>query len=821
MKCPKCHFENPDIVHFCGECGTQLISKEEIPVTETLETPTEELTTGSTFAGRYQIIEELGMGGMGRVYKVHDTEINEKVALKLLKQEIAADERIIERFRNELKIARKVSHKRVCRMYDIGKEEEKYFITMEYVEGEDLKSLIREKGKIPKVDVLKLAKQICEGLAEAHELGIVHRDLKPQNIMIDKEGNAKIMDFGIARSVEAPGVTQTGVMIGTPDYISPEQAEGADTDHKSDIYSLGVILYEMVTGRVPFKGDTALSVALKHKAQLPKDPRKLNPEVSENMSRLILVCMEKDRERRYQRAEELLVDMKNIEEGFPLGTKIHPRRKTIFATLIRKKLFIPALVAALAIIAVVVWQLLLKTPSMTSIAVLPFEDLSPQKDEDYLCDGIVEELINRLNKIENLWIPARTSSFSFKGKGLNIQEIGNKLNVDNVLEGSLRKSGTKLRITVRLVDVADNRPIWYESYNRDEGDVFDLQDEISLAIIENLKIKLLGEEKAGLVKRYTQNLEAYDLYLKGRYFWNKRTEESLMKGIEYFEQAIEEDPNYALAYAGLADSYNILGFYSALPPKEAYQKAKAAALKALELDDALSEAHTSLAYDREYHDWNWLASEKKFQRAIELNPSYAIAHHWYAEYLAAMGRMDEAIAEKKRALELDPLSLIVNASLGWIFYLARQYDQAIEQLRKTLELDPNFAVAHWLLGQIYEQKEMFKEAIVEFQEAITYSGGNSTILASLGHAYAVAGKRDNAMKVLGKLKELSKRKYVSSYDIAEIYIGIGEKDRAFEWLKNAYEEGARALVFLKVEPRLDSLRSDPRFTALLKKMNLE
>jgi len=360
VECPKCKIKNTSDSQFCKSCATPLPSSKEIPVTETLETPAEELTKGTTLASRYEIIEELGKGGMGRVYKVHDTEIKEKVALKLLKPEIAADEKIIERFRNELKIARKVSHKRVCRMYDIGKEEEKYFITMEYVEGKDLKSLIREKGTIPENEVLKLTKQICEGLAEAHELGIVHRDLKPQNIMIDKEGNAKIMDFGIARSVEVPGVTQTGIIIGTPDYISPEQAEGVEADQRSDIYALGIILYEMMTGRVPFKGYTALSVAIKHKSQLPKEPKKLNPEVSKDLNRLILICMEKDRERRYQKAEDLLSDIRNIEEDFPLGSKIRPRRMTFMETLIQKKLFMPALAFVTIIVVIIITVFLIR-----------------------------------------------------------------------------------------------------------------------------------------------------------------------------------------------------------------------------------------------------------------------------------------------------------------------------------------------------------------------------------------------------------------------------------------------------------------------------
>jgi serine/threonine protein kinase/tetratricopeptide (TPR) repeat protein len=757
MKCPKCNTENPKDSKFCKKCGTQLPASEEISVTKTLETPLGELTRGTTFAGRYEIVEELGKGGMGRVYRALDKQINEDVAIKLIKPEIAADENILERFSNELKLARKISHKNVCRMYHLEKEENVPYITMEYVEGEDLKSVVKRREKIPEEETIQIAKQVCEGLLEAHRLGVIHRDLKPQNIMIDKDGDTKIMDFGIARSLEAPGVTASGVMIGTPDYISPEQAEGEEADQRSDIYSLGIILYEMVTGSVPFRGDTALSVALKHKAQIPKDPRKLNPDVSEDLSRLILVCMEKDRERRYQSAEDLLADLRNVEAGFPLGTKIRPRRETFASAIIRKKFFIPASVFIIAIIAVITWQVLPSRETVptlsgkSSIAVLPFNDLSPQKDLGYLCDGVPESLINALNKLKDLHVTAPTSSFLFRGKEQNMQEIGEKLNVKTVLRGSVQKSGSRIGIIAQLINVADESLLWSEQYNREMDDVFAIQEEINLAIVDKLKLQLLGEEKAKLVKRYTEDSEAYNLYLKGKYFWDKRTKEAIKRAFEYFEKAIEIDPDYALAYAELAQCYCLLGFYGYNSPRDVYPKAKIELKKALELDDALAEAHTVSGLISLLYDWDWEAAEWGFKRAIELKPGYAYAYHVSAVYFRFMGRYDDAIEEIKRALELDPLSLTAHCELGIIHGNSGRWDEAIEQFRITLEMDPNYGHAHWYIGIAYQEKGNNEEAIASFQKAIELTGGNPHPISTLGFAYAKSGQREKAIDLLHEL----------------------------------------------------------------------
>jgi len=542
IKCPKCQTDNPDTQKFCGECAAPLQPSKDISFTKTLEIPIRDLAKGSTIAGRYEILEQLGRGGMGEVYRVRDITLDEEMALKLLKPDIASDKIMIERFRNELKLARKITHKNVCRMHDFHEEEGTPFITMEYVAGDDLKSRIRKRGKIPVEEALIIARQVTMGLMEAHELGVVHRDLKPQNIMIDKKGNAKIMDFGIARSVEAPGVTTTGMIVGTPDYISPEQAEGEEADQRSDIYSLGIILYEMVTGSVPFKGETALSVAIKHKTQIPADPKKLNPEVSEDLSRLILICIEKKRERRYQSAEELLSDLVKIEKGIPTEAKAISTIEPAYEKLGKMK-----------------WR--------NSIAVLPFVDLSAQRDQEYFCDGMVEELINSLTRIKDLRVVARTSVFSFKGKDIDIHEIGKRLNVKTILEGSVRKAGNRLRITTQLVNVEEDFPIWSDRYDRELEDVFAIQDDIAKSIVNALKIEFLGEKEMPLVKSHTEKPEAYEAYLKGNFHYWKLSPENIALALDYYQLALEKDPNFALAYTGISSVWVTRGMLGIVPPR--------------------------------------------------------------------------------------------------------------------------------------------------------------------------------------------------------------------------------------------------------------
>jgi serine/threonine-protein kinase len=774
-----------------------LFSTKDIPVseTETLQTPIKELTTGSTFAGRYQIIEELGKGGMGKVYRVLDKRLNEEVALKLIKPEIASDKETIERFSNELKLARRISHRNVGRMYELMEAEGTYFITMEYVPGQDLRRLIRQTGQLTTGKAISIARQVCEGLSEAHGLGVVHRDLKPGNILIDRDGNAKIMDFGIARSISAKGITGAGLMIGTPEYMSPEQTEAKEVDYRSDIYSLGIILYEMATGRVPFEGDTALSIAIKHKTEIPKDPREFNPQIPEELSRLILKCMEKEKAKRYQRVDEILSALAAVESGTSttgVTTAKVPETEKILEREWKK-----------------------------SIAVLPFSNLSPDKEQEYFCDGLSEEIINALSHIRELRVVARTSAFAFKGKEIDIREVGKKLNVEAVLEGSVRKAGDRLRITAQLINVADGYHLWSERFDREMKDVFNIQDEVTLEIVDKLKIELLGKEREQVVKRYTDNLEAYNLLLKSRYFWAKRTKEGLKKGMECVHQALKIDPTYALAYAHIASNFISLGWLGFSRPNEVFPKAKAAAQKALEIDSSLPQAYSALAWISLLYDWDWTAAEKGFKKALSFNPGYEYAHWGYGAFLVCMNRLEEALLAQKKALEIDPLSLNLNADLGSWLRLARRYDEAQEQFKKTIEMDPSFGMARFYLGALYNDKGMYKEAVSECQKAIELTGGLSWAFGHLGYAYAMLGQKDEAEKILHELEERSKEEYIRSTTLMGIYYALGDIDKAFGCIEKAMEERDPVLTHMKVLPEFDVVRPDPRFKAFLKTMNLD
>ncbi len=823
MKCPECHAENAEGARFCSSCAAPLTGEESAePVfTKTLETPMEKLARGTLFAGRYEIIEELGRGGMGTVYRAEDQKAGEEIAIKVIKPEIAAQKKTIERFRNELTTARKIRHKNICGMYDIGEFQGTYFIAMEYVPGEDLKSFIRRSKRLSNPNAIAIAKQIAEGLTEAHRQGVVHRDLKPSNVMIDKDGNARIMDFGIARTLKTQGMTGDGVVIGTPEYMPPEQAEAKDIDRRSDIYSLGVILYEIVTGRLPFVGDTALSIAMKHKSETPEDPKTHNTQIPDDLNLLILKCMEKDREKRYQTAEEVRAELEDIEKGIPTTAERTHERKTltskeITVTIAPKKLLLPLLaVAALIVIAIVIWQLLpgkdvLPGGSIQpSIAVLPFEDLSPDKDQTFLCDGFSESLINALTKIEGLRVPARTSSFSFRGKDLSMQEIGEKLEVKTVLEGSVQRAGDELRATVKLINVSDESVLWSEQYSRKLDDVFTIQDEITLKVVEELKGKLAVGDRETLTKRSTTDAEAYQLYLLGRHFRWIEIKENFLKAKDYFLQAIAIDPNYSSAYAGLADTYMLLGLFAMMSRSEAAYQAKNAAQKALELDENLAEAHTSMGVILEIFDWDWLGAEREFHRAIALNPNHFDAHYEYGAMLNRLTRLDEAEAELQKAAKIDPLSSRVHGMLASAYHLKGETEKEEEHRKKRNELDPVPAATG--------------SAVERAQKLIEMDGRLPQYLRALAFAYIKSGQENEAYTLIDEMKQMYEEKDIGNTALftAGVYLSLDEKDQGLIWLERAYERRDPLLIMLNVYSFLEPIRQDPRFKAIQKKMGLD
>jgi TolB-like protein/Flp pilus assembly protein TadD len=810
MKCPNCQFENPEDTRFCGNCAAVLrpdpgqaaasdartmTTPPPGPRTTGTRGPCVEVVPGTEFAGRYKIVDELGRGGMGRVFKAVDREISEPIALKVLVPEFSLDERMIERFRNELKLARRISHKNVCRIFDLGNYEGTYYITMEFVAGDNLKRIIQMMGPLTPPRGLAVAGQVCDGMAEAHRLGVVHRDLKSSNIMIDRDGNARIMDFGIARTAETKGITDHGAVVGTPEYMAPEQVEGQEVDRRADIYSLGIILFEMMTGRVPFEGNTPLSVALMQKTARPPDPRDFNAQTPEGLSAVIAKCLEKDRGARYQKIEELAAELHGIAEAIGVVETARPQGAG--------EGLAPG-----------------GTRTLSSIAVLPFTDLSPQKDQDYFCEGLAEELITALAKVRNLEVAAKSSAFSSAFRSMDVREIGRQLGVGAVLEGSVRKVENKLRITAQLLNVATGYHLWSEKYDRTFEDIFAIQDEIALAIVDQLKVKLLRDEKAALLKRHTDNPEAYNLYLKGRYFWNKRTPEGFKRALECFAQAIHMDPSFARAYTGISDCYALFAYYW-MPPRPTLMKARDAAAKALELDDTLAEAHTSMAFVKHKLERDWAGAEREYRRAIELNPEYVWSHHWYAIFLAAMGRHQESFVEIKKALAIDPTSAQLNMVHGMVLYLARFYDQAVEEIAKAVEIEPQHLLATFFLGLAHLENGKYEEALTLVERSAELAGHAGFFVQGISYVHASAGRKALAQGVLAKVAEMEGKAYYSPVYMAFIHFRLGDNDRGFEWLDKALEAGDHWVEFIKVWPGMDGVRSDPRYAAILEKLKLE
>jgi len=745
------------------------------------ENTPDSLSIGATIF-QYRILEEIGTGSMGEVFLGEDTNLKRQVALKFLTSQHIYVENFKARFKREARAAAMLNHPNIITIYEVNEYEGRPFIAMEYAEGELLAELIKS-GDIPAAKVIDITLQICEGLREAHKFGIVHRDIKPANVKINNNGICKILDFGLAAIQTDERLTRTKSLLGTIEYMSPEQVRGEMVDHRSDIFSLGVLSYEMLTGQLPFKGDYVAGVIYSIINEVPEVLDKSRSDIPPEFQSIIDKALEKDLGMRYQNIEDLRADLGKLRSRPGLDSS---------------------------------------TSGPPSIAVLPFKDMSAQKDQEYFCDGMAEEIINALASLENIHVVARTSSFSFKGQDIDIREIGRKLKVTSILEGSVRKSGEKLRITAQLINVSDGFHLWSERYDRTLDDIFAIQDDIAVTVVNRLETELLGKDKAKLERHYTDNLEAHNLYLKGRYFWNKRTEDDLNKAIKYFKRALEIDPEYARAYAGLSDVYYAMVTYSYAPAKESYPKAREAALKALMIDNSLAEAHVASARVKGEYDWNWAEAEEEIVRAIKLNPGYATAHQWYSAYLSWMARFDEAIEEVKLALELDPLSLAINRTAGMVFYYARRYDKAIEAFESVLHMDPDFPYIHYFLGHVYLGKSLYEKALSEFEKERAISGapGQNTE-TYIGIIYSKMGKTDKAREILDYLVKQSRQQYISAWNIAVLYFALGDLDDGFRWLEKAFEDHVVELLGFKIDMEFDSVRSDPRYTVLLKKMGLD
>jgi serine/threonine protein kinase/tetratricopeptide (TPR) repeat protein len=795
-----------------------------------------------TQLGRYKILSRLGAGGMAEVYLAQDTQLKRSVALKLLSDRFAFDESHLHRFAQEARAASSLNHPNILTIYEIGEAEHAHFIATELIEGQTLRRRLI-KVRLNLSEALDISIQVAAALTATHAVGIVHRDIKPENIMLRTDGFVKVLDFGLAKltqmpedtsssASQAPTIqrfdTEPGSVLGTTRYMSPEQVRGLPLDSRTDIWSLGVTLYEMITGRQPFDAPSSGDVIV---AILEREPVPLERHVRGAPAELQLIlskALTKDISQRYQRAQDLMNDLRRvkrrqeieIELGQPTLPQVsagsagsHSDGTVISGHQISFGSLGPASSSSAS-------RKRRVRKKIDSIAILPLTNESGDPETEYLADGITETIINTLSKLPKLRVMARSTVFRYKGKEVDPQQVGFDLGIRSVFMGRLLQRGDKLVINTELIDVTDGSQLWGEQYNRKHSEILAVQDEIATEISDKLRLKLTQVEKKQLTRRATENIEAYHLYLKGRYHWNKRTGPALLKGRDYFRQAIDVDPNYALAYAGLADSYTVLATWNIVPSNEAFPKSKAAATRALELDRTLSEAHASLGFVSAVYDWEWARAEKQFKLAIKANPTYATAYEWYALFLSWTGRHDEAVTAVRHAQNLDPLTPIITSVVGVVLHYARRYQEAIDEYDKVLELDPAFVPALCFRGAAYARLGRYEEAIADERGALAISGPTPLPLDILGHILAIHGNRREAEETLEKLRNLSKEKYISAFFSAHTYVGLGQYDQALDCLEQACEERFHRAVTVKVDPSLDPLHPDPRFQKLLKRMGL-
>jgi serine/threonine-protein kinase len=760
--------------------------------------------------GTYRVRSLLGSGGMGEVYLAHDSKLDRPVALKLLAPGLAGDPDRLRRFHQEARAASSLNHPHILVIHDFGELHRRPFIVSEFVEGETLRERLR-RGPVPVRDAVAIAVQIAGALAAAHARGIVHRDIKPENVMVRPDGYVKVLDFGLAKlttpeaaAVDSMTHTQAGTVLGTPRYMSPQQARGVELDARTDVWSLGVMLYEMIAGGAPFDGPTASDIVAEVLRAEPPPLHVRAPQAPRSLSAIVSRALAKDARLRFA-SGELLAELLEVKSAIDSGANPDHRDNRDRAQ--------PTPGPA---------SRTRRPQGIDSLAVLPFVNGSGDPDTEYFCDGVTESTIASLSTVPKLRVMARSTTFRYKGREVDPLVVGRELNVRAVLTGRLTQRGERLAIALELVDVLDGSRLWGAKYDSHVSEIFDLEERIATEVSDKLRLRLTAPERTKLVRRRTENVGAYQAYLRGRYAWNRRVEAGFRQAIKYFEEAIAADPAYALPYVGLADCYALLGIaeYGGMRPREAMPRARSAAQKALEIDDHLAEAHTTLAHVMGFYDWDWDGADRKFTRAIELKPTYPFSHHWYALFLVAMGRVEAGIASELRALELEPLSLIINKNVGTIYYYARQYDRAIEQYKRALELDADFSRSHLYLGMAYDAIGRHDDAVDELRIALAQSGGSGVIVGTLGHALAASGRHADARALLDELSAREATQYVPAFNRALIHAGLGDTDRAFEHLDRAVEERSSWLVSLKIEPLLDSIRDDPRFADLVRRVGI-